>query len=248
MPTYKAKAAVLNTFKLGEADKIVVMFSGSKGKIRAVAKGIRKTKSKFGGTLEPFSVVDLLLYEGKSLDVIQQAETIMSFKELRADLEKLKYGSVMLELIDKVAQEREESYDVFSLLLAALQCLKETDKDYQTLLTVFQLKLMAALGYRPHLARCPACGGPVADVGKQALFSFRFGGLICDDCRDKDPDAVPVSGATRAQIEQALDTPLARWHELDFRTENVRGIAMLTELFVAYHLDRKLKSPRFLDI
>ncbi len=248
MPTYKAKAIVLNTFKLGEADKIVVMFSGSKGKIRAVAKGIRKTKSKFGGTLEPFSVVDLLLYEGKSLDIIQQAEIIMSFKEIRADLEKYKYGSVMLELIDKVAQEREESYEVFSLVLAALQCLKEADADYQTLLTVFQLKLMAELGYRPHLARCPACGGEVPAANEQALFSFRFGGLICDSCRDKDADAVDVSAATRAQIEQALETPLARWKELDFKVENVRGIARLTELFVAYHLDRKLKSPRFLDM
>jgi len=248
MPTYKAKAVVLNTFKLGEADKIVVMFSGSKGKIRGVAKGIRKTKSKFGGSLEPFTVVDLLLYEGKSLDVIQQADIIMSFKEVRADLEKLKYGSVMLELIDKVGQEKEESYDAFSLLLAALQCLKEADNNYRTLLTIFQLKLMGVLGYRPHTGRCAACGGPLPDINEQSLFSLRFGGLLCGDCRGKDTDVVAVSPETRAHIENALETPLARWRDLDFKADNVRGVAMLTELFVAYHLDRKLKSPRYLDI
>lgn len=248
MPTYKAKAIVLNTFKLGEADKIVILFSGSRGKIRAVAKGARKTKSKFGGTLEPFTVAELLLYEGKSLDVVQQTDIIMSFKEIRADLEKLKYGSVMLELIDKVAQEGEESHDAFSLLLAALQCLKDTDGDYQTLLTIFQLKMMTVLGYKPHLARCPACSGPLPEKEKQYVFSLKYGGMLCDGCRGKDPDAVTVSAPTRAHIEKALDTPLARWRELDFSAENVKGIARLTELFVAYHLDRQLKSPRLLDI
>lgn len=248
MPTYKAKAIVLNTFKLGEADKIIVLFSGSKGKIRAVAKGIRKTKSKFGGSLEPFTVADLMFYEGKSLDIIQQAEIIMSFKEIRSDLEKLKYGSVMLELIDKVGQEREESYDAFSLLLAALQCLKDAGDNYRTLLTVFQLKLMAILGYRPHLARCPACAGPLPPPGAKAMFSLKYGGLLCGDCFKRDPEAVAVSGETRSHIMQALDTPLARWRELDFSAENVKGIARLTEMFVAYHLERKLKSPRFLDM
>ncbi len=248
MPTFKAKAIVLNTFKLGEADKIIVMFSGSRGKIRAVAKGIRKTKSKFGGSLEPFTVVDLLLYEGRSLDIIQQADIIMSFKEIRADLEKLKYGSVMLEVIDKVGQEREESYEAFSLLLAALQCLVEADGDYQTLLTIFQLKMMAVLGYRPHLNRCPVCAGPLPEKNEQSLFSLKYGGLLCGDCRDKDPDVVVVSSETREHIVSSLDTPLARWQTLDFKMENVKGIARLTELFVAYHLERKLKSPRLLHI
>jgi DNA repair protein RecO (recombination protein O) len=248
MPTYKAKAIVLNTFKLGEADKIIVLFSGSRGKIRAVAKGARKTKSKFGATIEPFTVADMMFYEGRSLDIIQQAEIIMSFKEIRADLEKLKYGSVMLELIDKVAQEREESYDAFSLLLAALQCLKDANDNYRTLLTVFQLKLMVILGYRPHLNRCPACAGPLPDNDNQAYFSLKYGGLLCDGCRERDPEAMAVSPETRAHIEQALDTPLARWRELDFNAENVKGIARLTEMFVSYHLDRKLKSPRLLDM
>jgi DNA repair protein RecO (recombination protein O) len=248
MPSYKAKAIVINTYKLGEADKIIVMFSGSKGKIRAVAKGIRKTKSKFGAALEPFSVVDLLIHEGKSLDTVQQAEIIMSFKEVRADLDKLKFGSVMLELIDKVGQEEEDSYEAFSLLLAALQCLKEADAGYQTLLTLFQLKLMTTLGYRPHMGRCPSCGGPLPPSDAQSVFSLRFGGLLCGGCSEKDPEAVTLSSETRAHIVDALDTPLARWRDLNFEAENVKGIARLTELFVAYHLDRKLKSPRFLDM
>lgn len=248
MPTYKAKAIVLNSFRLGEADKIIILYSGSRGKIRAVAKGARKTKSKFGGTVEPFTVADMMFYEGRSLDIIQQAEIILSFKEIRADLEKLKYGSVMLELIDKVGQEREESYDSFSLLLAALQCLKDAADNYRTLLTVFQLKLMVILGYRPHIARCPACAGPLPDIGDKACFSLKYGGLLCDGCRDRDPDAMAVSPETRAHIEQALDTPLARWRELDFTADNVKGIARLTEMFVSYHLERKLKSPRLLDI
>jgi DNA repair protein RecO (recombination protein O) len=248
MPTYKAKAVVLNTFKLGEADKIIVLFSGSRGKIRAVAKGVRKTKSKFGSSVEPFTVADMMFYEGKSLDIIQQSEIIMSFKEIRADLEKLKYGSVMLELIDKVGQEREESYDAFSLLLAALQCLKDAPDNYRTLLTVFQLKLMVILGYRPHLARCPACAGSLPDAAAQANFSLKFGGLLCDGCLGRDQEAMAVSPETRAHIGQALDTPLARWRELDFTAENVKGIARLTEMFVSYHLERKLKSPRLLDM
>jgi DNA repair protein RecO (recombination protein O) len=131
--------------------------------------------------------------------------------------------------------------------LAALQCLKEAPDDYRTLLTIFQLKLMAALGYRPHTGRCPVCAGPLAGEDENVLFSFKFGGIICDDCRIKDQDAVALSPDTRRHMEAALETPLAHWRDLDFSADNVRGVALLTE-FVAYHLDRKLKSPHLLDI
>lgn len=149
MPLYKTEGIVLNTFKLGEADRIIILISPERGKIRAVGKGVRKTKSKFGSRLEPFTHLDLLIYEGKTLDIINQAEIVDSFKELRTDLEKIKYGSVMLELTDKVSQENEDSRQVFALLLSTLKELKTTDARYGLLLAVFDLKLMSIIGFSP---------------------------------------------------------------------------------------------------
>ncbi len=149
MPLYKTHGIVLNTYKLGEADRIVILISPERGKIRAVGKGVRKTKSKFGSRLEPFTHLDLLVYEGKTLDIINQAEIVESNKEVRTDLEKLKYGAVMLELTEKVIQENEDSRQVFALLVSMLTELKETGSRYGLLLAIFDLKLMSIIGFSP---------------------------------------------------------------------------------------------------
>ena len=106
---YRERGIVLRTYKLGEADRIVVLMTESRGKVRAVAKGVRKTKSRFGGRLEPMSHVALLLYEGRELDIVSQAESIDHFRTIREDLDRLSQAVTMLEVVDQVAQERESA-------------------------------------------------------------------------------------------------------------------------------------------
>lgn len=244
MALYKARGIVLKSIKLGEADKIVSIYSPTRGKIRAVAKGVRKTKSKFGSRLEPFTHVDMLLYEGRDLDIVTQAEIISSFKEIRSDLDKLKYGSVMLELTEKVGQEGQESEDVFGCLLAGLKALKAATGRLPLLLGVFELKLMSAAGFHPHVRDCTACGHAAGEG--RAAFSFRYGGLLCAQCSGKDEDALVVTSGCVELVRAALRTSLARWHELEAKPACQSELFRLAQLFTIYYLERDLKSPRLL--
>lgn len=246
MALYKSKGVVLKSIKLGEADKIVSVFSLSRGKIRAVAKGIRKTKSKFGSRLEPFTYVDMLLYEGRELDIITQAEILISFKEIRADLEKLKYGSVMLELVDKIGQEREEAEDIFSCLLSSLKALKGAKGRLPLLLGIFELKLMSAAGFHPQIRQCAFCG---RDIEKERpTFSFKYGGFLCTECRSKDEETLLLSEPCRKVIEQALKVSLNRWHEIEVSPSCQSELFRFAQLFTLYYLERDLKSPRLLKL
>src|ERR1051326_7826766 len=117
MPLYKEQGIVLRTMKLGEADRIVTVLTQGTGKIRAVAKGIRKTRSKFGARLEPFTHVDLLLYKGRELDIVTQAEIITSFRAIRDDYTRFAAGEMILEGADRATDDRERNTRMFMLLL-----------------------------------------------------------------------------------------------------------------------------------
>ena len=245
MPLYKTKGIVLNTYKLGEADKIIVLISPERGKIRAVAKGVRKTKSKFGSRLEPFTFIDLMLYEGKNLDIVNQAEIIDSFKEIRADLNKLKYGSVMLELADKVSQENEDSRQVFLLLLNALKELKTSDEKQALLLAIFELKLMSVIGFSPHIDQCAACG---VNTKPGNLFSIKYGGLLCAGCIDRDPAAIPLSNESLNRLPEVIKATSYSWKDLDISEKSENDILKLADAFAAYHMDRPINSSKLLGM
>jgi DNA repair protein RecO (recombination protein O) len=119
---YKDEAIVLRTMRLGEADRIVTFVGRGQGKIRAVAKGVRKTKSRFGGRLEPFTQVSLVMWRGRSdLDIVTQADAVESNRSVREDLDRFALGQVMLEAVDRVVQEKEASPRVFNLLVEGLK-------------------------------------------------------------------------------------------------------------------------------
>ncbi len=172
MNLYREQGVVLRTWKLGEADRIVVLLTQGEGKVRAVAKGVRKTKSRFGGRLEPFSHVDLSLYRGRELDIVTQAEVITPFRALREDYDRVVAGTAMLEAVDQVAQEREAAIRLYLLLVRALRALDGGPRDPSVVLDAFLLKLMALEGYRPALAECAGCGAK----GQPRCFSIARGG------------------------------------------------------------------------
>src|SRR5919107_834660 len=130
MPPYKEQGVVLRSTKLGEADKIVTVMTQGSGKVRGVAKGIRKTTSRFGGRLEPFTHVSLMLYRGRgSLDTITQAEIIAPHRAIRDDLALFAAGETMLEAVDRVAEEHERNVRVFMLLLSGIRALDTAPTD-----------------------------------------------------------------------------------------------------------------------
>ena len=168
MPPYKEQGIVLRSIKLGEADKIVSILTQGSGKVRGVAKGIRKTTSRFGGRLEPFTHVNLMLYRGRgALDTITQAEIIAPHRNIRDDLSLFAAGETMLEAVDKVSEEHERNVRLALLLLSGLRALDAKPADPAAVTESFLLKLLSLSGFHPALpptlrSRATACAAPCA--------------------------------------------------------------------------------------
>jgi DNA repair protein RecO (recombination protein O) len=237
MKLYREQGVVLRTYKLGEADRIVVLLTQGEGKVRAVAKGVRKTKSRFGGRLEPFSHVDVSLYRGRGeLDTVTQVEVVSAFRALREDYDRVTAGIAMLEAVDQVAQEREAAVRIFLLLVRALRALDGDPRDPSVVLDAFLLKLMALEGYRPTLAECAGCGG----AGPYQRFSIARGGALCERCRSGaestlDQRTVPLlAELLGGDLEGAAAAAPPRAPR--------REAGTVIRSFVEYHLDRRLRS------
>ncbi len=159
---YRDDGIVLRTQKLGEADRIISILTRRNGRIRAVAKGVRRTKSRFGARLEPFTHVDLLLYTGRSLDVITQAETVRPYGEpLAADYPRYTSGTAMLETAERFTPvEKEPLIRQFLLLVGGLRALGEGEHDPRLVLDAYLLRTLAVAGYAPALDECAVCGTP----------------------------------------------------------------------------------------
>jgi DNA repair protein RecO (recombination protein O) len=236
MPLYKEQGVVLRSAKLGEADKIVTVMTQGAGKIRAVAKGIRKTTSRFGARLEPFTHVSLMVYRGRgSLDTVSQAEIISAFRAIREDLGLFAAAETMLEAVDKVAEEHERNVRLFLLLLGGLRTLETRPADPESVAESFLLKLLSFSGFHPSLSACAVCGRP--DPG---LFSSGQGGAVCSACAD--PDAGPVSREALSLLAALAGADLLKAGEVSPDAQVRREARALLFGFAEYHLERRMKS------
>ena len=229
---------VLRTYPFGEADRVVVLLSPNTGKVRTVAKGVRRTKSRFGGRLEPFTHVDLIVYEGRNLDTITQVAIIDGFPHLREDLDRVVAAGTMLEVADAVAQEREPSRRLFLLLHRGLKAL-DAAPAHPDLVTSYLLKAAAVVGVAPALEDCAGCGRSEG----LTRFSFSAGGVLCESCR------TPGSYALRGGLTGYLATVAAsEFGGLPPADERYSGEAMgVARRFVEHHLERRLESLAVLD-
>ena len=236
MALYREQGIVLRTYKLGETDRIVNLLTQGRGKVRAVAKGVRRPGSKFGGRLEPFSHVDLQLYEGRSLDMISQAELITPFDEVRDDFALSACGSAMVEAADRIAQEDERSNRLVLLLLEGLRALSAAPPHPSAVLDAFLLRLASVAGYHPYLDACASCGTP----GAHAVFHLAAGGVLCPTCAPAgshafDPRVITLLSSFASGDLRALGR--------DGGEPRVRRAAgTLVNSFLTYHLGKPLRS------
>ncbi|MBV14467.1 MAG: DNA repair protein RecO [Actinobacteria bacterium] len=234
---YRDKGVVIRTWRLGEADRIVVLLTPEHGKVRAVAKGVRKTRSKFGGRLEPTSHVDLQLYAGRGdLGIVTQAETIDRFENVRADPDRFSEASALLEVVDVVSPDGDPDRQRYEMLLGALRTLDENPTPL--LVPAFFLKLLAREGLAPHLDSCVRCGssGPLVAV------EFGEGGTLCGSCRRGRPVSDAALAVMRAVLGGGLVDALAVV-DPEVCTE-VDGTATAA---IEYHLERRIKSRRVME-
>ena len=195
---YRDDGIVLRTQKLGEADRIVTVLTRRTGRVRAVGKGVRRTKSRFGARLEPFTHVDLQLHTGRSLDYITQAETVRAYGEpLSADYPRYTSGTAMLETAERFTPvEKEPALRQFLLLVGGLRALGEGAHDPRLVLDAFLLRSLAVAGYAPALAECALCGAADPAAGGRAAARRRYWRVTCLRDRGRRPD-LPVLPAGR---------------------------------------------------
>ena len=234
MGLYRDQGIVLRTWRLGEADRIVNLLTERHGKVRAVVKGVRKTKSRFGARLEPMVHVSLLLYEGRELDIVTQAEALEHFKRVREDLDRLAKAQVVLEATDHLAQERHANARLYSMLLGALRALAAHDAPL--LVPAFFLRLLSTEGFHPLLDECAACGARYGLAG----FDLAQGGVLCESCSARgDAGGLSPGGLDLVRrilggdLSGALGTPLGP------ATIEVERLATRA---LEYHLERRMRS------
>lgn len=235
MSLYRDEGVVLRTWKLGESDRIVVLFTRGRGKVRAVAKGVRKTRSKFGARLEPTSHVALQLYEGRELDIVTQAETIDHLGALRDELERLTRATLLLEAVDTMAQDRHPDARLYTMLVGALRTLAADD--HPLVVPGFFLKLLAHEGFQPRVDGCAVCD---VEVGLVA-FDLDEGGLLCQVHRKGaavSSEAVELLRLMLSgRLRQALEQPAGP------AALEVEGLATRT---LEHHLERRLRTVHLL--
>ncbi|MET0866357.1 MAG: DNA repair protein RecO [Nakamurella sp.] len=244
MPVYRDSAVVLRVTKLGEADRIVTLLTRREGRVRAVAKGVRRTKSKFGGRLEPFSHVDLQLFAGRNLDIVTQAVTLDQFGSvLAADYSRYTCATAIVETAERLtAEEREPSLKLYLLVVSALRALSETQRDPSLVLDAFLLRAMALAGWAPALTECARCGAP----GPHAAFHIPSGGLLCPQCRGLGS----VGTARPSPLTVTLMAALAagEWAVADAAEQSSRREASgLVAALLQWHLERGLRSLGMVD-
>lgn len=241
MGLYRDDAVVLRVQKLGEADRIVSLLTRRYGRVRAVAKGVRKTTSRFGARLEPFSHVDLQLYEGRSLDVVSQAEGITPYgKDIVGHYGRYTAASAVLETAERLTdEEREPSLRLYLLTLGALRAIAGGEHDAPLALDAFLLRAMAVAGWSPALLECAVCGRP----GAHRSFSVPAGGCVCADCR---PAGAASPSSAALELMSALLT--GDWSHADESEAAVRREASgLVAAHLQWHLERGLRSLPLVD-
>jgi len=252
---YQTRGIILRQTKLGEFDKIVTIYTPEFGKLKAVAKGACRPKSKLGGNVEPLTYSLMLLARGRNLDIITQSQTVNGFLALKSDLWGMACGLYILELIDSFTVEGGENRPLFDLLLDVLNQLSESGSN-EALLRYFELHLLHHLGYRPQLRRCVVCDSPLKPVAN--FFSPSGGGLLCPHCNSEENSRYEqidrISFNTSIPFSLGALKVLRLWQSCDYATarrvrikpELSAELARILHEYIRYILQRELKSLTWL--
>jgi DNA repair protein RecO (recombination protein O) len=238
---------VLRRKDFGEADRILTLFTPELGKVRVVAKGIRKPRSRKAGHLELFTRAKLLVAKGRDLDIVTQAETAKAYRPLREDLLRGAYAAYAVELLDRFTPEAQENREIYDLLSTALDWLC-TSPDLALTARYYELHLLGLAGYQPELYRCVI--GNEKIVAEDQFFSAADGGVVCARCGQTrlPPGAVPVSMQTLKHLRYFQSNAYARASALKVGPSVHLEMERLMARYITHILERQLKSVEFLKL
>lgn len=224
MALYKSKGIVLRSMRYGEADRILDLYTQDAGLVSAIAKGIRRTKSRFGARLEPLSCVDFMAYHGRTLDTITQVETLRSFRAVREDLGRFKSAGALVRTVRALSGGDEADRRVFNLLYHALDALEARSSGFEALEAAFDLKLSMLAGYAPQIDVCQSCGTALEEAPGSAYFSPNMGGGLCSDCRTAAADAFLLPPGALDRLKDLIERPMREVAPDDRLDESARRV------------------------
>jgi DNA repair protein RecO (recombination protein O) len=239
---YRVSCVVIRQRDLGEADRVLSLYTRERGKLSAVAKGIRRPRSKFAGSLQLFSHASVHLAAGRSLEVVTQARALDTLYNLRMDMVRFAHASYAAELLDTLTDEGLPDPVVYDLIASTLTALN-AGGDAPTLIRAFELKLLAQLGYGPELDSCVSCSAQVTARGRG--FSVAEGGVLCASCTEERGVARLSSAALRA-LRELRQRPTEAVAERRLSSSAREELEQLMRPFVDSHVGRELRSTAFL--
>ncbi len=236
---------MLKSIKLNEADKIVTIFSQDYGKIKAIAKGIRKTKSQFGSSLENLTLVKILAYRGNTLNIVSQTEIIDSFFPQCRDLKRYGLATFCAEIVDKMSVEEDPNELIYELLKKLLILLK--NDEYPLLLVEsFKWKLFVILGYHPVLDRCVECSQQIKKK-QNHIFDIKRGGITCPVCFEKSSYyQVKISNYGQRLLRRIIAADLEMIHNKKVTQSGLNELIKITDKYMSYHFEIENRSKQFL--
>jgi DNA repair protein RecO (recombination protein O) len=246
--TYRVEAVVLRHNDWGEADRILTLFTKEMGKLRAVAKGVRKIRSRKAGHLEPFTHVNLLLAKGRDLPLVTQAETVQAYLPLRSALLLPTYASYIVELLDRFTYEEGENPALFRLAIDTLSRLSRGDSP-DLVVRYYEIRLLDLVGFRPRLFQCSVCESEVQPVDQ--FFSAEQGGVVCPDCAERPQNSAllhlrPISIQALKYLRHFQRSNYTEASRAVLTPSLNREMENLTQHYITYVLERGLNTPAFL--
>ena len=242
---YKTEGIVLKSTEFEEADKIVTIYTKNYGKISAIAKGVRKIKSKFGSSLEILTHSIFLIYKGRNIDIVSQTEILESFFSTSREVIKFAFAVNCVEVVNKLTEEREINIGLFNLLKEVLHYLRKT-KDPKLLTLSFKWQTMSLLGYRPSINYCCRCNKSIENQ-KEMHFNIKEGGLLCNNCVAEDKERCSKTSLYFIKLlRKILITHLSTISNATIPDNKMKELEKITDLYIAYHSEKSFKTERFL--
>ena len=241
---YQTEAIIIKKTKLGEADRILTLYTPRLGKIRAVAKGVRRPRSKMSGHLELLTHSLVSLARGRNLDTITGSQTINSFFTLKSNLGLTSCALYATELIDQFTADNIEDYPLFQLLLETLQRLCQASSN-ELVLRYFEMHLLDKVGYRPQLRRCVSCRSTLEPIINS--FCPSAGGILCPNCSQSQPLTHPLSVNAQKVLRLLQDSDYSTASRLKMNRELSRQLEAVMRQYIRYLLEREVKSATWLD-
>lgn len=239
----RVEAVVLRHVDWGEADRLLTLLSREHGKLRCVAKGVRKLRSRKAGHLEPFTRVQLMLARGHDLWIVTQAETVDAYLPLREDLVRTGYAAYVVELVDRFTYEEGENRNLYGLLVDALGRINGEEEPFLAV-RYFEVRLLDVLGFRPQLITCVSCGEVIQP--QDQYFSFSQGGILCPKCGLYARESRPASMLMLKFLRHFQRSSFAEASRAVIPPAVQRELEALLHAYLTYLLERDLNSPAFI--